>query len=176
MDITVTQLTDIELARKACSFTSSKESKITLERLAQCEHSPLRCIMFSVEMRDIPTFVSVHLVRHKIGVEHFVKSNREDLPGYTGDTGRNHPVNHMMLINAQALIQLARKRLCTKAHAETQEVVRDIVSKLPPELAKFCVPECEYRGGICYELKPCGRGIPVRSRSKRAIQTVEDPR
>ena len=173
--VVVTELTDSSsLIRKACSFTTGSDSKATLETMAMCEHSPLRCALFWVEMYNIPTFVSVHLVRHKIGVEHFVKSNREDRPGYTGDAGRMQPVNHAMLINAQSLIALARKRLCGKAHPMTTAVVQMIKEKVPAELSKFMVPECEYRGGVCHELKPCGKKDIVWAGKKRQSESVED--
>lgn len=159
MRIEVTKLTDVELARKACAFTAGKEtSKITLDKLYDCEHSPIRCMLFWIEMYDIPSFVSVHFVRHKIGVEHYVKSLRDDRCG-TGDETRNSPVNHAMLINAQALINMARKRLCGKAHKETQRVMQEIfrgVYEADPYLADYMVPECEYRGGVCHELVSCG--------------------
>lgn len=176
MEIKVRQLTDIDLARLACSYTmGGKESNITLDKLAGCEHSPLRAVMFAVEMKDIPTFVSVHLVRHKFGVEHFVKSNREDLPGYTGDTGRDHPVNHLMILNAQAILNIAHKRLCHRTHEKTREVVRSIVDQLPDELKKWCVPDCQYRGDKCYEPRSCGWRNSVWKSIKHEAKAVDNP-
>lgn len=156
MKIIVTKLTDESLMRKACSYTINAESKMTLDKIYQCEHSPVRTQMFTVEMIDIPTFVSVHFVRHKHGVEHFVKSNRDDRGGEKAD--RDTPVNHLMLCNAQALINMARKRLCNNAHDKTIQVMDRIVSRIKEidwYLAKYMVPECEYRNG-CYELRSCG--------------------
>lgn len=165
MQVVATKLTDESLMRRACEFTISRESSMTLDRIYQCEHSPMRTQEFWIEMLDIPTFVSVHLTRHKHGVEHFVKSNRDDRSG-DGTEDRNTPVNHAMMINAQALINLARKRLCTKAHVKTREVmaaVRDQVSRVDPALARHMVPECLYRNG-CYELKTCGLWDRVATR------------
>jgi hypothetical protein len=156
MKIVVEKITDETLMRRACSFTINAESKMSLRRIYQCEHSPMRTQMFVVEMYDIPTFVSVHLVRHKYGVEHFVKSNRDDRKGVMAD--RLTPVNHMMMLNAQALINMARKRLCFQAHGETIKVmtlIRDGVARVDPDLAAAMVPECIYRNG-CYELRSCG--------------------
>lgn len=122
------------------------------------EHSPVRTQMFVVEMTNILSFVSVHLVRHKFGVEHFVKSNRSDRGGNAG-ANRLSQVNHLMILNAQALINMARKRLCGKASDETQDVMRHIkagVAAVDPDLAACMVPECVYRGA-CYEFQSCGR-------------------
>jgi hypothetical protein len=158
--VTVTKLTDESLVKRACESTMhGAESKVTLDQIYRCQHSPIRTQIFWVEMVDIPSFVSTHLVRHKIGVEHFVMSNRVDRGG-TGSETRNTPVNHSMLINAEALINMARKRLCLKASDETREVfdlVCSEVLEVDPALCKYLVPECEYRGGRCFELKPCGK-------------------
>jgi hypothetical protein len=62
-----------------------------------------------------------------------------------------------MLINAQALINMARKRLCNKSHIATIEVMKEIkkqVNYRDPELADRLVPDCIYRGS-CPELVPC---------------------
>ena len=156
--IGVTKLTGIDLMREACAVTIDKPySEMTLDRIYKCEHSPIRTQLFWVEMWDIPSFVSVHFVRHKIGVEHFVKSLRDDRCGNGGET-RDSLVNHSMLINAQALINMARKRLCSKAHIETQKVMnvlRNEVAGVDPDLRNYMLPECMYRNG-CYESKPCG--------------------
>lgn len=147
------------LLKLACEFTTGglDSSKVNFDKMYGCEHSPIRTQMFIVEMYNIPTFVSVHLVRHKIGVEHFVKSNRDDRGG-NGEENRYTPINHLMFINAQALINISRKRLCFKAHRETQAVMLKIkqgVELCDPDLAKYMVKECEYRKG-CHELKSCG--------------------
>lgn len=156
MEITVKKLTDETLMRRACEMTFRGKSKVSLEKMYKAEHSPIRTQMFWIEFHDIPTFASVHLVRHKIGVEHFVLSNREDRGG-DPFADRWTPVSHGMFINAQALINMSRKRLCKKAHPYVQKVMsdlRDEIAKVDPALAKCMVKECDYRGR-CHELKPC---------------------
>ena len=157
MEVKVTKLTLYKLMNEACAATTGGlVPNIDPYRLYKSEHSPIRTQFFWVEMRDIPTFVSVHLVRHKIGVEHFVKSNRPDRGG-DADANRMTPVNHCMLINAQALISMARKRLCNKASKETRDVmyeIRDQVAIDDDALARAMVPDCIYRHE-CHELKPC---------------------
>ena len=156
--VVVTKVTDVELMRKACAFTINKDSKMSLKNIYKCEHSPMRTQMFTVEMYNIPTFVSVHFVRHKIWCEHFVKTNRDDRESYTGDNGRWQPVNHMMFCNSQALITMAQSRLCLKSHIETvkiMELIKSSVKLVDPDLYEYMVPKCLYRNG-CYELKTCG--------------------
>lgn len=172
MKVEVTKITSTDLMDRAASFTVNKEVHPNPKRMYLSEHSPIRTQMFWVEMTDIPTFVSVHLVRHKFGVEHFVKSNREDRPGHTGDLGRMQPVNHAMFLNAQALIAMARKRLCRKTHAITRDVMKAIcvgVAEVDPDLYPCLISECDYRGGVCHEFVPCvGTGNPGPTGAKGA--------
>ena len=77
--------------------------------------------------------------------------NRDDLP-------QSNPVKHACEANAQALINISRKRLCNCASKETREaweMVKDEISKVEPELASCMVRECIYRG-FCPEMFPCG--------------------
>jgi hypothetical protein len=54
-----------------------------------------------------------------------------------------------MACNAQAFINISRKRLCSCASQETRAAWRLVVEYLrefDPILAEKCVPECLYRG------------------------------
>ena len=152
------------LVNRACEMTMhGQKSSVSLSKLYKAEHSPIRCKLFWIEMKGIPSFVSVHLVRHKHGVEHYVQSMRDDLFADKDEVvTRDTPVNHGMLINAQALITMSRKRLCYKAHAKTVGVmikIRTAISAIDEELGDFMVPECIYRGNNCHELKECTVGL-----------------
>lgn len=128
-------------------------------KLFRSEHSPIRTVQFLIEMKDIPYWVSVHFVRHKIGVEHFVETQRTDRTGINREQKtQDAPVKHTMHINAASLIYMARKRLCRKAAKETRNVMQEIKNKMyaiEPTLAVNMVPECVYRG-ICPEFESCG--------------------
>ena len=160
MKISVTKLTTPDLARLACQYTmhSHAASSITMDRLYAMEHSPIRTQIFAVEMVEIPNFVSVHFVRHKVGVEHYVQTMRVDR-GASEVANRLTPTNHLMIANAQAIINMGRKRLCGKASPETREVmknIRDAIGGIDPYLGNVLVPECHYRGFICHERAMCG--------------------
>ena len=161
MKISATKLTTPDLARIACQYTmhSHAASAITMDRLYAMEHSPIRTQLFAVEMVGIPNFVSVHFVRHKVGVEHYVQTMRVDR-GADEVANRLTPTNHLMIANAQALINMARKRLCHKASPETRDVmekIRTAIGGVDPSLGNVMVPECYYRGFICHERTPCGQ-------------------
>lgn len=64
MRVTVTKLTDVELLHKANSFTTGKESHMSLARAYASGHTTIRTQMFTVECYDIPQFVAYHLRTH----------------------------------------------------------------------------------------------------------------
>ena len=129
-------------------------------KLIMSEHSPIRRMKFYWRWKDLPYFVSTHMVRHKIGIEHFVSTQRSDRTGIDrNNLPQSNPVNHACEADAQALINISRKRLCNCASKETREawqLVKDEVAKVEPELASCMVRECVYRNGLCPEMFPCG--------------------
>lgn len=132
-----------------------------VERLVRAEHSPIRELWFGIRM-EIPYWVSVHFVRHHVGVNHYVQTQRNDRQR---EYDRNKApqgtlVSHVMSVNAMELIEMAHKRLCMMASSETRKVMEQIckkVSEVAPYMKNALVPLCEYRNGICAEMFPCGR-------------------
>lgn len=128
--------------------------------LLRSEHSPIRTLWFGFKL-EIPYWVSVHLVRHKIGCEHFVQSQRDDRSNHSGkraDKPQGEMVSHIIYMNAQAFINIAHARLCNQASVETRYIVREmVISALEtnPEFASVLVPKCKYING-CNEFNPCG--------------------
>ena len=129
-----------------------------VERLVEAEHSPIRELWFGIKM-EIPYWVSVHFVRHHIGVNHYVQTQRSDRTGTPRDNKpQGEIVSHIMSINAQELIHMAHKRLCAQASSETREVMQLIVhevTKVAPYLQHVLVPLCVYRNGACTEMFKC---------------------
>lgn len=72
---------------------------------------------------------------------------------------RYTPTDLAFIINAEALINMAHKRLCAKASKDTRQLMlllRQEIKNVDPELFEHLVPICTYRGGICTEPKSCG--------------------
>lgn len=72
---------------------------------------------------------------------------------------RYAPTSLMGDMNAEAIINMSRKRLCSTASKETREIWEQViaeVAKVDPDLALFCVKPCIFSGGICREHKSCG--------------------
>lgn len=125
------------------------------------EHSPIRLVEYDFKWEEIKTWVSTHLVRHHIGCEKFVHSQRDDRRDnpITRDEMPQGSLNDMqMTCNAQSLISISRKRLCNCASKETREAwqqVKDAIREIDPVMADKMVPDCIYHG-FCPELKCCG--------------------
>ena len=155
---------------KQCTLNTVglKSSKMPNEewkiKLLKCEHSPIRTLWFAFRLH-IPYYVSTHLVRHKYGAEHFVQSQRDDrqkeVVAPRAEKPQGEFVSHILYVNAQELMFIARKRLCNQASEETRQVVRmmcEEVLKTNPEFKDFLVPACVYQHE-CKEMFPCGKPI-----------------
>ena len=146
------------------------------------EHSPIRLLEYDFTIEDIRQWVTVHLVRHHEGCEKFVHTQREDINQeiekmtkmimmlmYEAELLREgwKPRDYMfqgesndmdMTCNAQAFINISRKRLCigcaSKETREAWELVIEYLKEVDPILASKCVPECIYRG-FCPEIDRC---------------------
>lgn len=134
-----------------------------IKRLVESEHSPIRELWFGIKM-EIPYWVSVHFVRHHIGVNHYVQSQRNDRQEKYDRTQapQGEIVSHIMSINAQELVFMSHKRLCNQASKETRMVMQEIVNqvlKSNPEFKDVLVPLCKYRNGLCTEFNTCGYNI-----------------
>lgn len=136
-------------------------------KMLLAEHSPIRLVEYEWTWSDIMQWVSTHLVRHHEGCEKFVHSQRGDrraiLDEYNVSSRNELPqgaTNDMdMTANAQALISISRKRLCSCASKETREAwkqVQDAIREVDPVMADKMVPECIYRGFCPEFMNPCG--------------------
>lgn len=161
----------------------NKEPSVGFKKeILLAEHSPIRLLEYDFTIENLRQWVTVHLVRHHEGCEKFVHTQRQDInkeiektvanmvkvledAGLTRDGWRERDYmfqgegNDMdMTCNAQAFINISRKRLCYGcASTETREaweLVIEYLKEVDPILAEKCVPECIYRG-FCTEKKRC---------------------
>lgn len=156
---------------KAARRTIGKEDDKTVSeswkaKMLLSGHSPLRLFEFDWTWKDIKQWVTVHLVRHHVGCEKFVHSQREDHRNLNKDysvssrdeLSQGSLTDMDMTANVQSLINISRQRLCSTASKETREAwqaVKDEVAKVEPIIADKMVRECVYRG-FCPQFKCCG--------------------
>lgn len=165
MKVEITPITSWIDVLNAAKFTQRKmeaflEPSVKFKKqMLRAEHSPLRCLMFYIDLYDIPYYVSVHLCRH-VHAQPFVTTSRpdilKDLPPRE-EQKKTDPVNMRLLVNAQEIINISRVRLCNKAEKATRKIWHTVIAKLAtidPILASACVPNCIYRG-ICPEFNSC---------------------
>lgn len=142
----------------------NKEPSDTFKKkVLLAEHSPIRLLEYDFTWEDIRMWVSTHIVRHHEGCEKFVHTQRTDrneaLKSLNRDDLPQGLVNDMdMTCNAQAFINISRKRLCkgcaSKETREAWKLVIEYLKTIDPVLASKCVPECLYRG-FCPEFDRC---------------------
>ena len=130
-------------------------------KILEARHSPIRHLWYGFMIEDIPSNIATHLARH-IHAQPYISTLRNDRQEVIdGDLApRNTPVNMILDVNAEELMVIANKRLCAKAAKKTREAVEamcDLAVSVTPELEGLLVPMCEYQGGVCHEMKPCGR-------------------
>jgi len=135
--------------------TDSWKAKMLL-----AEHSPIRMVEYDWTWENIKQYVTTHLVRHHIGTEKFVRTQRTDRTNVDRDELKQSALNDMdMNANAQAIINISRKRLCKCASKDTRDAWKAVINELKtadPILASKCVPECLYRGFCPEFMSPCG--------------------
>ena len=152
------------------------------KKILLAEHSPIRLLEYDFTIENLRQWVTVHLVRHHEGCEKFVHTQRQDINSEVevitkrlievlqeegllreGWKERDYMFqgegNDMdMTCNAQAFINISRKRLCVGCTSpETRlawKLVIDALREVDPVLAEKCVPECIYRG-FCPETERC---------------------
>jgi hypothetical protein len=163
-------LTTFANVREAARITAHKRDVSTkplanyaLNNYFLSEHSPIRSFIIRVKFYDISRRVAMHLVRHVHSLP-FVSSTRPDrFPNQKDD----QIVDMIQDFNAQALIDMARKRLCLMSYPETVKTIRELKHELMcyesserteqeavRALGSFLVPNCVYRGG-CPENSGC---------------------
>lgn len=131
--------------------------------ILNARHSPIRYLRFAFLMEDIPYFVSVHLVRH-VHSQPYVRSQRTDRQSEYDRRAapQDAPVTMIWDMNAEELMTVFNKRLCQLAAAETREIVELMAQEVKekcPEVGEHAVPLCVYHGGVCHEMRGCGRCV-----------------
>jgi len=167
MRIEITKVTSWKDVLNAARFTQRKEllnkepSAEFKKKIIKSEHSPLRCLMFHIDIYDIPRYVSDHLVRHHEWCQPFVSTGRSDVLDYLPSREEQRMTdlfNTKLFLNAQEIIAISKVRLCNRAEAETRKVWKEVIEELrktEQELANACIPSCVYRG-FCPEFESCG--------------------
>ena len=165
--VTCERVTDWPLVYDAARATQGKTpihkmpSEEWKRKMMLSPHSPIRALQFFIQVK-LPYFVQGHITRHKVGIEFFCGSQRNDRQNkYDRKAARQDtPVIMGMLVNAEAIRFISRRRLCNKADPDTRKVWNLLVAaikKIDPIVAEACHPDCWWNGGRCYEPIPCGK-------------------
>lgn len=93
--MSVRKLTDLELLQEACATTFLGTSHATLISLYKSEHSPVRTQLFWISLKNIPLYISTHLIRHHVGSVPFQLTCRDDRKG--GSPGMRKKIDEMVI-------------------------------------------------------------------------------
>lgn len=169
MEIKITDITTWEQCKKAALYTIGKTKVVNqptdewIDGMLRCEHSPIREKVFHIEIKGLPYWIANHIRTHFIGANYYMSTSREDRTENgtpRSELPQTAPVNLLISANAQALINISRKRLCGQSAPDTialWEAVQETMAEHCPVMAKYMNRECEYRNGFCPEKKPCKR-------------------
>lgn len=186
MEVTVTQDTSWNRALNAARKTwgknkIEKEPSEEWKKMAlMAEHSPIKLVEYTISFKDLRQWVGVHLLRHPFVLPfiHTQRVDKRELDEYVdkvmsilSDDVKNDPSfnkrdylfqgqtnDQDFVVNAQTLINISKKRLCTCASKETRDAwkaVQEAIREFDPVMASFMVPSCVYRG-FCPEKDSCG--------------------
>lgn len=186
MEVTVTQDTSWNRALNAARKTwgknkLEKEPSEEWKKMAlMAEHSPIKLVEYTISFKDLRQWVGVHLLRHPFVLPfiHTQRVDKRELDEYVdkvmsilSDDVKNDPSfnkrdylfqgqtnDQDFVVNAQTLINISKKRLCTCASKETRDAwkaVQEAIREFDPVMASFMVPSCVYRG-FCPEKDSCG--------------------
>ena len=151
---------------KMCAFaTIGKNTNVLpgygwLHDIMDARHSPIRELHFAFEFVGLPSYIATHFARH-IHARPYIQTQRNDRQsGYDRRKApQDAPVRMIWCMEGEELQIIANKRLCRLADPATRIVVQamcDLVTDNVPYCRGLLVPMCEYHGGICHEMKPCG--------------------
>lgn len=168
MEIKITRLTNWSDVRDAARTTiwkddDDKEPSSEWKRgILLARHSPIESLVFRIKMIEIPYWVAMHFRTHHVGITHYISSQRDDRHNNAVPRAKMPQgalVNHKMILNAQAVISISKKRLCNLASTETRLTwlaVREAMMDVDPDMAWAMRPECSWCGGRCPEMRGCG--------------------
>lgn len=123
------------------------------------EHSPIKLVEYTIQFDDLRQWVGVHILRHEhtLPFIHTQREDRRELECSRDELPQGSPNDQDFTVNAQTLINISRKRLCSTASPETREawkMVREKIREIDPVLADKMVPNCVY-SGFCRECDKC---------------------
>ena len=166
MSVSVIQETSWKRALNAARRTIGKEpidkepSDTWKAKVLLAEHSPIKLVEYLISFKDLRQWVGVHILRHDFTLPfiHTQREDRRELNCSRDELPQGEPNDQDFVVNAQTLINISRKRLCTCASLETRQAwnaVKDEIKTFDPVMADKMVRNCVYRG-FCPEMNCCG--------------------
>ena len=152
---------------KECAFaTIGKEtdklpSMEWMHDIMEARHSPIRELHFAFKFIGLPSYIATHFSRH-IHARPYIMTQRNDRQDKYDrrKAPQDAPVIMIWCMEGEEVQIFANKRTCMLADQATRVVAQavcDLVEYNVPYCSGLLVPMCIYHGGVCHEMKPCGR-------------------
>lgn len=157
---------DMKLCKMCAFATIGKETELIprnkwLHDIMEARHSPIRELHFAFEFIGLPSYIATHFARH-IHARPYVQTQRNDRQSNYDrrKAPQDAPVRMIWCMEGEELQIVMNKRLCNLADPATKRIA-EAMSYLVENCVPYCEgllkPMCEYHGGVCHEMKPCGR-------------------
>lgn len=164
--IRIPSIEDLKLCKMCAFATIGKETDQIpmpnwVHNIMEARHSPIRELHFAFEFIGLPSYIATHFARH-IHARPYIQSQRNDRQSNYDrrKAPQDAPVRMIWCMEGEELQIIMNKRLCNLADPATRRVA-DAMKKLVEHYVPYCKgllkPMCEYHGGVCHEMKPCGR-------------------
>ena len=157
---------DVLLCKKCAFATIGKDTKQPplnewLHDIMEARHSPIRELHFAFEFIGLPSYIATHFARH-IHARPYIQTQRNDRQSNYDrrKAPQDAPVRMIWCMEGEELQIVANKRTCMLADPATRIVAQalcDLVERVVPYCEGLLVPMCVHNGGVCHEMKPCGR-------------------
>lgn len=123
--VSVRKLTDEALMREACEMTFLGESHQSLLSIYKSEHSPVRTQLFWIKLKNIPLYISTHLIRHHVGSIPFQLTCRSDRDG--GNPGLPAKIDAIKLQLTELLSHFHKGGVYTAVqHGEWERICEEL--------------------------------------------------
>jgi hypothetical protein len=165
-------------------YTDKLPKLETWYKMLLSSHSSARTVKYRIFIEDIPYYAHVYLIRHHVGFEPHVFSQRDD-KGELDKTDRDDklqsvPISMLYDANAPAILNIAQKRLCYKSHRVIQDAMRKLKCAFVYEgddydkvLGRLMQRPCSWWQGYCSEPKPCGKVPGIKALSEVHSKVLE---
>lgn len=155
------------MTAETIEYLWGRKSK-NVSKLIRTDHSITEGMLYWIFI-TAPRSVVMQLRTHEKshGSYPWVASARPDMIDEMitqGEYSRDQQLRMVYKLTAREIKEMSHYRMCSRAESPTRrfmEIFKDCMTLVDKEMASQMMPMCEYRNGLCSELKPCGHNRTI---------------